>query len=78
VLFEKPAKPADGVHAVDLRRVQLVASPRPEARGGILLAVLLAAFKGAVALFAFVGLIFTATLVIDVAVPAAKAVKVVT
>jgi hypothetical protein len=76
-LFDKPAKPADGVHTVDLRRVQLLGKPKPEAQRGILAAVLVAALKGAVAAFALVGLIFTATLVIDVAVPAAKAVKVV-
>ena len=78
VLFDDTAKPAGAVHAVDLRRVQLAASPRTEAQRGILAAVLVAAFKGAVAAFALVGLVFTATLVIDVAVPAAKAVKVVT
>jgi hypothetical protein len=74
VLLDQPQRPAarNGVPAVDLRRVQLVAQANPEPEGGLLAAVLLAAAKGAVVAFALVGVAFTVAVVIEVADAAAK------
>jgi hypothetical protein len=48
-----------------LRRVQLVSAAKPDAEGGLLRAVLVAAAKGAFAALAVIGLLFVGVLVGD-------------
>ncbi len=67
VLFNKPAKPAarNGVPAVDLRRVQLAASPKRKPERHLVRDVLAGFCKGCIVVLAAWGLIFALALLGD-------------
>jgi hypothetical protein len=63
---------------VDLRRVQLAAQPKPEAKRGVLAHVLWAVVKGVLVAFAVVGMVFIGMVVVEASAPVAKTVRVTT